>query len=191
MGQTPNYHIPYPECAPPLLKDASDIADMRDLAVAADTALAGVYDLAEELVFSPDAVRLLTAASVGPVTGQNVTPLYNTVSFVNGSGMNDITNGVVRLVEPGRYWVGAYASLTAATISQPRIRFTFNGTPVTLFQTPGAIAVAANTATCEAQAVLSSTTPNTALSTTIRHSSLASLSYTYTSRIWAIQLEKY
>lgn len=191
MGQTPNYAIPYPECDPPLLKDASDIADMRDLAVAADTALAGVYELAEELVFSPDAVRLSTAASVGPVTGQNVTPFYNTTSFVNGSGMNDISNGVVRIVEPGRYWVGAYAALTAATISQPRIRFTFDGTPVTLFQTPGMIAVAANTATCEAQAVLSVTAPNTALSTTVRHSSSAALSYTYTSRIWAVQLEKY
>lgn len=191
MGQTPNYQIPYPECDPPLLKDASDIADMRDLAVAADTALQGVYDLAEELVFSPDAVRLSTAASVGPITGQNFTPFYNTVSFVNGSGMDDITNGVVRIVEPGRYWVGAYASLTAATISQPRLRFTFNGTAVSLFQTPGAIAVAANTATCEAQAVLSATTPNTALSINVRHSSSSALSFTYTSRIWAVQLEKY
>lgn len=191
MGQTPNYQIPYPECAPPLLKDAADIADFRDLAVAADTALQGVYDLAGELVFTPDAVRLLTAASVGPITGQNFTPAYGVISFHQGNGMADIANGVINLVEPGRYWVGAYASLTAATISQPRIRFTYDGTPVTLFQTPGAIAVAANTATCQAQAVLSTTTPNVALSTTVRHSSSAALSYTYTSRIWAIQLEKY
>lgn len=191
MGQTPNYAIPYPECDKPLRADASDIADMRDLAAAADTALAGVYELAEELVFSPDAVRMSTAVSVGPVTGQNVTPAYTLLSFGNGAGMDDNANGVVRLVEPGRYWVGAYASLTAAGISQPRIRFTFDGGPVTLFQTPGAIAVAANTATCQVQAVLSSTVPNTALSTNIRHSSSAALSYTYTSRIWAVQLEKY
>lgn len=191
MGQTQNYQIPYPECDLPLRADASDIADMRDLAVAADTALQGVYDLAEELVFSPDAVRLSTAASVGPVTGQNVTPLYTVLSVGNGSGMDDTANGVVRLVEPGRYWVGAYASLTAAGISQPRIRFTYEGVPVTLFQTPGAIASAANTATCQVQAVLSSTVPGIALSTNVRHSSSAALAYTYTSRIWAIQLEKY
>lgn len=190
MGQTANYQIPYPECAPPLRQDASDIADMRDLAVAADTALAGVYDLAGELVFTPDAVRMSTASSVGPVTGQTLTPVYTTISFHQGNGMADLDHGWINLVEPGRYWVGTYTSLTAATISQPRTRFLLGGAPVSNYQTPGAIA-AANTATCQAQAVLSTREPNTALQAQVKHSSASSLSYTYTSRIWVVQLMRY
>lgn len=191
MGQTPNYQIPYPECAPPLRVDASDIADMRDLAVAADTALDGVYDLAGELVFTPDAVRMSTAASVGPVTGQTFIPVYGASSISQNNGMADINHGWINLVEPGRYWIGAYASLTAATISQPRMRFLLNGAPASNYQTPGQIATASNTATCQSQVVLATNTANVALSTQVKHSSSAALSYTYTSRIWAVQLMRY
>ncbi len=190
MGQTPNYTIPYPECAPPLRQDSADAGDMRDLAMAADTALTGVYDLARELVFNPEAVRVSTAASVGPVTGQNQTPFYNAISFQRGSGWADITNGWVTLVEPGRYWVGAYASLTAAGIQSPRIQFLFNGAAVTNFQTPGAIS-SGNTATCQAQAVLATNTPGVHLQTRIRHSSSSATSFTYTSRLWVLQLLRY
>lgn len=190
MGLTPNYDIPYPECAPPLREDASDVADMRDLAEAADTALSGVYDLATELVFNPEAVRVSTAASVGPVTGQNVTPFYNLISFQRGTGMADITNGWVVLPEPGRYWIGAFAQLTAAGIASPRLRFLFNGAPVTNFQTPGIIA-SGNTATAQSQVVLATNNPGTVLQAQVRHSSSAALSYTYTSRLWVLQLQRY
>lgn len=190
MGQTPNYQIPYPECAPPLREDASDIADMRDLAVAADTALGDVYADAEQLVFMPDAVRMSTPVSVGPVTGQNITPNYNTLSFGQGNGMSDMANGWVNLVEPGRYWIGAYASLTAAAMVQPRIRFLLNGAPASNFQTPGII-VSGTTATCQAQVVLATNTANVRLQTQVRHSAPAATSFTYTSRIWALQLLRY
>lgn len=190
MGTTLNYNIPYPECAPPLRKDASDIADFRDLAMAADTALDGVYDQAFDWVFTPDAVRMTTAASVGPVTGQNVIPFYGSSSIAQGNGMNDISAGVIRIVEPGRYWIGAYISMTAATMSQTRVRFLINGVPESNFQSPGQVNNT-NTATGQACAVLAVTQPNSTLQTQGRHSGTAALSYTYTSRIWAVQLEKF
>lgn len=190
MGTTQNYGIPYPECAPPLRKDPSDIADFRDLAMAADGALDLVYDQAEEDVFSPDAVRMSTAASVGPVTGQTVTPFYNSVGFGQGNGMTDVINGVIRIVQPGRYLVGVYVSMTATGITSVRSRFTLDGAPVSNFQTPG-YPVNLNTATGQATAVLAATREGAALSSQGRHSSSAALSYTYTSRIWAVQLQRF
>jgi len=189
MGTTINYGIPYPECDPPLRKDASDIADFRDLAEAVDNALDVIYAEANEFVFAPDTVRLATGAAVAAV-GQNLIPFYNVNSFSNDPNMADLTNGVIRIVEPGRYWVGAYASLVALGMASPRIRFLLNGASVSNFQTPG-IVIDANTATCQSAAVLSVTQPNAALGTQVRHSASAALAYTYTSRIWATQLEKY
>jgi hypothetical protein len=189
MGTTLNYGIPYPECAPPLRKDASDIADFYDLAIAADTALDGVYDLAFDWVFTPDAVRMASGAAVAAV-GQNVTPFYSSASISQGNGMADISNGWVNIVEPGRYWIAAYVSMTAVGMTSVRTRFLLNGVAESNFQTPG-FAVNTNTAIGQSVAVLSVTQPNTALQTQGRHSSAAALAYTYTSRLWCVQLEKF
>lgn len=189
MGQTENYGIPYPECDKPLRADAADIADFRDLAVAADDALTGVYARATQLVFAPDSVRMATGAAVAGV-GQLFTPVFNVGSISQGNGMSDTGNGWINLVEPGRYWIGTYTAITAAGMTAVRTRFLLGGVVATNYQTPGAI-VTGNVATGQAQAVIGSNAPNTPLQVQVRHSASSALAYTYTSRIWAVQLLRY
>jgi hypothetical protein len=189
MGTTPNYDIPYPECDRPLREDASNIADFRDLAEAVDDALDVVYAQAAQEVFNPAVCRMATGAAVAAV-GQNLTPFYNITSVTNDLNMYDVVNGVIRIIEPGRYWVGTYTSLTALGMASPRARFLLNGASVSNFQTPG-IVIDSNTATCQASAVISVTQASAAFSSGVRHSASAALAYTYTSRIWCLQLEAY
>jgi hypothetical protein len=190
VGQTINYALPYPECDPPLRKDAADVAQMRDLAVAIDTAVTGLYDDAANALFSPDTCRMSMTAGVA-TTGQNVTPFLNSASFDNtpGAVMADTGNGLIQLVEPGRYWIGAYCLLTSATELSARMRFLFNGAPVTNFQSPSAI-YSSPSAYCYANAVLSVDAP-TQLQVAVRHSASAALSWTYQARLWAVQMLRY
>ncbi len=187
MGQTPNYAIPYPECDPPLRKDAADAADFRDLAEAADAAMDVVYDQAFDWVFTPDLVRMATAAAV-VTTGQTQVPFLNSATY-NPSGMADVVNGVIRILEPGRYFCGTFTSATAVALDVLRTRFMIDGAPASNFQTPGQI-VQLNTLAASAQAVLSFTEPAN-LNVQIRHSASAALSFSYTTSVWAVQWEKF
>lgn len=189
MGQTPNYAIAYPECDPPLRKDASDVIQFRDLAVGIDDAIQGLYDDATNKLFSPDTCRMSGAAPL-TVTGQDAVALVNTVSYDNspGSMMGDVTNGGIRILEPGRYWIGAYALITSATELSARMRFLSDGAPISNFQSPSGI-YTASTAYCYASAVLAFTAP-ALLQVGIRHSASSALSWSYQARLWAIQALK-
>lgn len=190
MGQTINYGLPYPECDPPLRKDSSDVIQFQQLATAIDDAVQGLYDDASEVLFHPDTARMSMAAGVA-TTGQNVTPFLNSVTFDNTPGalMADTANGLIQILEPGRYWVGSYSLLTSATELSARMRFLYDGQPVTNFQSPSAI-YTASTAYCYAHAVLSTDVP-VQLQVAIRHSASAALSWTYATRLWAVQMLKY
>lgn len=189
MGTTENYGIPYPECAPPLRKDASDIADYRDLAEGADEALDVVYAQASDEMFNVDGVRMTMSATVLGFQGQDIYPFFDLASIDLGHGMADTANGVIRILEPGRYWCGTYATLGAVSALQARTRLLIDGLPVTNFQTPS-FAVSASTAYALNNSVLSFDNPGT-LSSHIRHSGGGVLPVDYAARIWAFQLEKF
>lgn len=188
MGTTDNYAIPWPECDPPLRKDASDIADYRDLAEAADAAFDVVYDQASDQVFNVDAARMGMSAPV-TTTGQNVYPFFNTSIVDIGDNLTDVQNGVIQIREPGRYWCGTHANLVSATAMTGRTRLLINGSPVTNFQSPSIIVTPSN-AHCLMNVVISFTTPST-LSSQIRHSASTALSFDYRASIWAFQIEKF
>jgi hypothetical protein len=190
VGQTQNYALPYPECDPPLRKDAADVIQFAQLATAIDGAVTGLYDQANNVLFAPDTCRMSMTAGVA-TTGQNVTPFLNSVSFDNtpGAVMADTGNGLIQLVEPGRYWIGGYCLLTSATELSARMRFLFDGAPVTNFQSPSAI-YSSPSAYCYANAVLAVDGP-TQLQVAIRHSASAALSWTYQARLWAVQMLRY
>lgn len=67
--------FPYPECNPPLVKDAADIADLRDLAVAVDTLVEDLATRADDILLSPDAGVLINTGS------QSADPLANLIAF--------------------------------------------------------------------------------------------------------------
>lgn len=187
MDTTVNYGIPYPECDPPRVVDATDVGQIAALAYAADAALDTVYALAEQDVFNPDSVRM--AAPTVTVTGQNYIPSF-TSSLFDVGGMADTTTGVVRIVEPGRYYVGAYATSTTS-LTELRVRFLINGSPVSNFQTPGfSTPMTGSLIAGYANAVLTVEEPAT-LSIQIRHSSSGATSWSVLAAIWATQLEHF
>lgn len=188
MDTTLNYGIPYPKCDPPRVKDASDVTQIAALAYAADAALDLVYAQAEQEVFNPDSVRM-QAASV-TATGQDRTPVFTSETFDTG-GMADTTTGVVRLVEPGRYYVGAYTTSTTTALTQLRVRFLLNGSPVSNFQTPGyPVGSGGALIAGYADAVLTVEEAAT-LSIQIRHSSSGATSWNSQAELWATQLEHF
>lgn len=107
-ARTTNRGYTYPECNPPLVKDASDIADLRDLAeqvnTDADMIDARILDLWE----SPDSARISFSGnlvSTGAGAGQFSRFPYDTVTYDNTSGSTLIASNALRVLERGWYLV--------------------------------------------------------------------------------------
>lgn len=143
MDQTECFQFPFPECAPPLTKDASDIAHLKDLAEAVDDVVQTFADDIVDQLVRPDACRVLNLVAYVSTLADNVIPM-DASSFDNqpGLAMTDIVEGGIRIVTDGWYQVGAWVRSTVATDVQTRIRFHVNGDPVTNFQGPGGLAQA-------------------------------------------------
>lgn len=188
MDTTLNFGIPYPECDPPRVVDASDVAQFAALAYAADAAIDLVYAQAEQDVFNPDSVRM--QASTASTTGQDYVPVF-TSALVDVGGMADTSTGLIRILEPGRYYVGAYATSTTTSLTALRIRFLINGAPVSNFQTPGyPVGAVGPFISSRAAAVLTFDEAAT-LSIQVRHSSSGTLTWSTAASLWATQLEAF
>lgn len=143
MDTTECFGFPYPQCDPPLTKDASDIEQLRDLALAIDTAVQDFNDdITTELV-RPDAARLFNGTALTSTLAEN-TFFLDTVTFDNtaGDSMSDTTNGVIRIQRAGWYLVWCWVESLVATDVQTRVRFIVNGTEATNFQGPSGLVTA-------------------------------------------------
>lgn len=190
MDETLNRGYPYPQCDPPLTKDASDIAHVRDLAAAIDADVQTVYDNAADIVVRPDAARMGIAPSVADTFGPgDFSPTFNTRTFdTTGTSMTPTAEGVLRLVEPGWYTVGGYGEFTTATFLGLRMCFLQNGVQATSY-TQQARVVAGNVQLAFNTGELFVPTGGDALTMRFRIGA-ASPSFTYIARIWAQQIAK-
>lgn len=190
MDITPERGYPYPECEPPLVKDSSDIAQLRDLAVAVDEDMQGLYDLASDLIVHPDACRMFSSVFEASTSQALTIPFFNSFSFDNtaGGAMSDTANGVIQILEPGRYIVGSWTHVVSTTHMAARVRYLRDGIPVTQFS-PHAQLV-----TTDDQYLMSETTilfPGAhELTLEIRTGAVFGTPFTYASRIWAVQVQK-
>jgi hypothetical protein len=187
MKSTPERGYPYPECDPPLTKDAADIAQLRNLAAAVDTDVQGVYNRANDAVVLPDSARMnMSLALAGTDVGE-VVPFFNgrTIDTTVGNTMTPTSEGYLRLAEPGWYSVGAYAEFTTATFLGLRLCFTLDGTRVTSYSTQAMIG-ASNLQAAHHNAEIFAPVGGGALSVSCRIGAGAA-SYTYAVRIWATQ----
>lgn len=142
MDATECFQFPFPECSPPLTKDASDIVHVRNLAEAVDAVVQTFADEIVETLVRPNAVRLTNLTPFVSTVTDNVIPM-DALSFDNrGLTQTDVTEGGMRCVRDGWYQVGAWCRSTVATDVQTRIRFLVNGDPATNFQGPGGLAQA-------------------------------------------------
>lgn len=193
MKQTENRGYPYPECDPPLTKDASDIAQMRDLAMAIDQDVQNVYNRAESVVIRPPSARM-TMSAAAPGTGSNTMPVYNVRSWdTTGTAMTDLTFGEMRLPEPGWYIIGADIQMTAATSLNARIRFMLDGAFVTTFSPSssvgsGSTQLLSTSATVFAADAPDDPTPGVPLSLFFKIQNIQA--FTFTSRIWATRVSQ-
>lgn len=187
MDQTVNRGYPYPECDPPLVKDLSDIAQLRDLAEAVDADVQAVSDRADDLLVRPDAARMGMLA-LATVTVHEFTPFFDFVSFdTTGSLMADTVRGVIRVIEPGWYMIGGWVDATSATYLGLRMAFLQDGVRANSY-CPQAETVPTNKQYVEHNATIFAPNPCD-LSMTVRVGA-ATPNYPLAARIWCVQVAK-
>lgn len=125
MDATDPYELPYPECDPPLTKDSSDIAQMRDLAEAIDAQVTALFNEADDEFISPDAAKI-AATGGGTVTpGQILT--FGTTQFDNtpGAVMAEATG--IRIRQSGFYFVAGWINTNSSTTDFTRLKLNVVG----------------------------------------------------------------
>ena len=118
MKETDCLGLPYPECAPPLVKDLSDIGQFYDLAIATDTAVQVLADAVVERLRSPDAV-VMTGVVV--TAGNDVIQPYGATEFDN-AGMADTAAGGFFAQEDGEYLLTGFVEADAASVASIGLR---------------------------------------------------------------------
>ena len=181
MKTTDCLALPYPECAPPLVKDASDIEQFRDLALATDAAVQALADSVSENLRNPDSASMFgTRAS----TGQDVTHFYPTVDFDNAN-MGDTNADLIRIQEDGWYMCGGWVQANSTSLPNSiglRVEPIVNGDPITSRQGPGQPAVGDEFVSWVDMLFLRA---GDALQAMSHHTASSALNVTYISRIWA------
>lgn len=110
MKRTQYRNYPVPECDPPLVKDASDIAQLRDLALAIDADATARSDSIVQFWERPDSAGLTGGSTNFPFPFSSTqhtqfTVPYDTVAFDNsGTGaLTDVSRNGFVTVERGWY----------------------------------------------------------------------------------------
>lgn len=181
MDTTECLGLPFPECRPPAVKDASDIAQFRDLALAVDAAVA---DLAADVVdvwTAPDAVIMTGADNTA---GQDVTHFLASVLYDNAN-MGDTAADVIRIRETGWYMLGGHVVVSTATPIFVRATFLVNGAQVNSLQGPG-MSTGANEVIGWADVAYLQ--QGDGITITTHHAALPATVYTYNVRAWAVRI---
>lgn len=128
--RTDNRGYPYPECEPPLVKDRSDIAFLRDLAVEVNSD-ANLMDFnLQEFVEQPDAARISfngTITTSGLISGSIHRVPYDLVTYDNTPGMTDLSVNAIRAIERGWYMMTSTIRCTNGGEQSIMIRHLRNG----------------------------------------------------------------
>lgn len=106
---------PFPQCDPPLVKDASDIEQMRDLALAIDADATVQEAKLVEFYEKPDSARMTGSSAVATTGAANGTTLvipYDTVTHDNTAGSTDLVNDALVPLERGWYLVTSMVRCT-------------------------------------------------------------------------------
>lgn len=190
MDATPIYGFPYPECDPPLIQDASDIIQMQNLAVAIDAAVEALNQQINDELLVPDACRMQMSAAVA-TTDQELTAFFDALNFQTaGSNMSDTANGGIRIQEQGWYLVGGYTevSVTAPAATQLALRMAVvrNGVLGSNFHDQGRI-VTGDFQYAAASDVLNLSVGDL-MQMRLRHGAGGVPTWTYRTRMWALQL---
>jgi hypothetical protein len=183
MDTTECLGLPYPECNPPLTKDASDIEQFRDLAEATDAAVQAYDDQLTETLTAPPAAALTGGSNTA---GTEVNQFYATLEFDNDNLFDSVFDGI-RIQEDGWYMVGGSVRISgfAPTVTNLRVDPLLNGDPWSSRQGPGH-AIQGTEDVCWAD--VGFFRAGDLLNTRTAHTGNPATVITYTHRIWIVQV---
>lgn len=189
MKETEIYGFPYPECAPPLTKDSSQIAQMNDLADAIDVEVDRVIDQAElDLIMPPNARGAINVLPVA-TTDNLVVPVFDTSVFQVNWGGPSLTDGGLTIRQPGWYMSGCHALVSSATAAVlPMVRLTINGSPASSWSAVGGNYGVGNGRLAALSGVPLVMTVGDVLRMEIKHTAAGSPAWDYRPHLWAVRL---
>ncbi|MEU7074744.1 hypothetical protein AB0B30_32445 [Streptomyces narbonensis] len=192
MDVTERYEFPYPECDPPLVKDASLIAQFQDLAQAVNDAVDDVVDAAERDLIQPPAARLAIAVLPVATTANLATPFFDVQVFSSNWGIFsalDVVEGCLRVQTPGWYLVGCHALVSSATAAVlPMVRLVVNGTAASSWSAVGGNYGVSNSRLAALSAVPLNLAENDLVQMQIQHRAPASPAWDYRPHLWAVRM---
>ena len=135
MDTTDCLGLPYPECEPPFVQDASYIVQFRALAEATDAAVQAYDDQLTETLTAPPAAAMTGGSNTA---GTEVNQFYSVVEFDTG-GLADLVGDGIRIVEDGWYMVGGHVIISGFDPNTVNLRVDplLNGDPWSSRQGPG------------------------------------------------------
>lgn len=183
MDVTECLELPYPQCDPPLTKDASDIAQFRDLAEATDAAVQAYDDRLTDTLTAPPAASMTGGVNIA---GQLVNQFYSVVEFDTG-GLADTTAQGLRIQEDGWYLFGGSVRLTgfSPTVTNLRIEPILNDNEFTSRQGP-AFSWASSEDICWSETAFFRA--GDLIYTRTLHTGNPATVATYSHRIWIVQV---
>lgn len=182
MDKTDCLELPFPSCDPPLVKDASDIAQFRDFAFAVDAAVQALADSLTSTLLMPPTI-IVEGAQV--TTGRDIVQPLNGVPIYNNANMYNAAADVIRIPEDGWYLIGGYVRTDQQNIGT-RAQALINGDIVSAWQGPGRNHL--NTGDSLNWNDMLSLRAGDSVTTITRHSAAVGLSVQYNVRMWAHQV---
>lgn len=189
MKETPIYDFPYPECNPPLVKDSSQIVQVRNLADAIDTEVERIVTGAEDNLITPPNARMSIAVLPVATTANLVSPVFDTVVFtVNWGGATGDGLGIL-IIKPGWYMVGCHAVVSSATAAVlPMVRITINGSPASSWSAVGGNYGVGNGRLVALSGVPLLLATDDSVRMEIKHTAAGSPAWDYRPHLWAVRL---
>lgn len=182
MDQTDCLGLPYPQCDPPLVKDASDIIQFKNLAEATDAAVQSYADDVLNLYTSPDAVAMTGGINVA---GQDVVHFLGGGPEFDNAGMADTVAQVIRILETGWYLLGGHVHITTVPAVFVRVEPLVNGDPPSSRQGPGFATAGVEAVSFTDVLFLQE---GDALQLMTHHVAAAATVNTYAVRMWALRI---
>lgn len=183
MDVTECLGLPFPQCDPPLTKDASDIEQFRDLAVATDTAVQELSDRVTDTLTAPDCVSMEGGVTTA---GTDITHFLNGFVRFDTANMADTVADMIVIRQDGWYMIGGYVTITTAagTSNGMRVDPLLNGTPFTARQGPGWSLISEYTSWTDVAFLRT----GDQLNCMTHHFGNPATSFTYFVNMWALQI---
>lgn len=181
MDQTSRGY-PYPECEPPLIKDASFIGQMADLALAIDQDVQDVVNFAGEVLIAPDVARMSHTATA--TTAQQVDVTGYVFTFQNNATMTE--SGGCRIPTTGWYYLLSFTTATVASTIEVKQLFLRNAQPLNQFGDAAQVYIPTQQACSQTDVAFLN--EDDLINVRLRHETAGNPNWTYQNRLMVMKL---